>query len=999
MLLNCHSYYSLRYGCLSMEEVAKTCEALGHQQVAITDINNTSEVFQFIKLAERHSIHPIVGIDFRNGIQQQYIGLAKNQDGFYALNKHLSEQQASKQPFSNRVPQALLPNTYVIYPFTPLSDFNTLHSHEFIGIRPQHLLLPTFSKYYKQYAAKMVILHTATFRHKKDYNIHRLLRSIGENQLLSKLSKNAQAHSTDKYLSKSDLITLYKDYPKLINNTEQLLSNCKLDIDLNTPKNRRYYTNSSENDFNQLKQLAYAGLNYRYAHINQAILNRLENELAVIRKCNFCAYFLINWDMINYAQKKGYYYVGRGSGANSMVAYLLKITNVDPIDLDLYFERFINPHRMKNPPDFDIDFSWTDRDDITQYLFDKYGHDRVALLGSYQTFKKRATIRELGKVFGLPAEEIKKIQQSPKHAHSDSYAQLVLKYSHYISGFPSHLSIHASGLIISEKPIHYYTATHLPPKNYPTTHFDMQISEDIKLYKFDILSQRGLGKIKDALSIIKKNHQQSLDIDRIEAIKQDPEIKKLMRQGDLTSCFYVESPAMRMLLTKLKAEDYTRLVAASSIIRPGVAKSGMMREYILRFQSKQRRERAKHELPEYYELLKETFGVMVYQEDVIKVAHFFAGLSLADADILRRGMSWRFKERIEFSEVEQKFFHNCRAKGYPEQTINNIWQQIQSFANFAFSKGHSASYAVESFQALYLFAYYPLEYLTATINNGGGFYSLELYIHKARMRGATIELPCINSSNQQTSIQQSTIQLGLNFINGGFESTNLHQILKERTINGRYKSFRNFVDRVPELSLEQVIILIRLGCFRTFEKDKKKLLWDAHFLYSNNITPINNNHLFSIQPKNWELPLLNTSKLEDAYDEIEILGFPISLSPFDLLKEKDQLPHLTAVELPHFIGKTITIAAYQIHIKTTQASNKQHMQFGTFIDQNGHWIDTVIFPNMYRRLNGNAPGCYKITGKVTEEFGHISIEVNHLNRYETINLQDINPKAERKQTA
>jgi len=984
MLLNCHSYYSLNYGCLSVEDVLQTIKDLGHANFVITDINNTSETFRFLMRAEEYGIKANIGIDFRNGVHQQYIGIAKNKKGFFELNEHLSHHLEQKLPIDPIAPN--FDNAYIIYPLAFAPHPNYLKEHEFIGISPSDLKNTTKQKDWKHHQEKLVVLCTATFRTKRDYNTHRLLRAIGENMLLSKLPPIRQGNPDNKYRSAVEIKELYEQFPQILKNTKKLLKSCKVKYSFKQPKNKLCFTQSKEEDIKLLTDLSHQGLEYRFKTVNDVILKRLDTELKLIEQCDFCAYFLINWDLVCYAQRKGYCYVGRGSGANSLVAYLLRITNVDPIDLDLYFERFINPYR-NSPPDFDVDFSWTDRDDITKYLFDTYGWDKVALLGSYQTFQRKAVIRELGKVFGLPDEEIKSLQRASQYA-SDTYGQLVQKYSTYIAGFPSHLSIHSSGILISEEPIHYYSSTTLPPKNFPTTHFDMQIAEDIGLYKYDILSQRGLGKIKDALVYVKQNHGITIDIDDIDMLKSDPKVKELLRQGDLTGCFYVESPAMRMLLTKLKAEDYTRLVAASSIIRPGVSKSGMMREYIVRFQDEERRNNAQKALPELYKLLEETYGVMVYQEDVIKVAHFFAGLTLAEADILRRGMSCKFRERTEFAQVEQRFFDNCHQKGYAEKTVQDIWHQIESFANYAFSKGHSASYAVESFQALYIHAYYPLEYLTATLNNGGGFYSMEFYAHTARMKGGTIALPCVNNSDLKATLSGKTIHLGLVFINGGFGNENVYRILKSRRDEGPFLSFRDFVDRLPEISLEQIIILIRLGCFRCFEPNKKKLMWDAHFLLSKTPETREKSNLFRIEPKSWKLPELIHTQVEDAYDEMELLGFPVTVSPFSLIADQSQLPTLAASELPKLIGKTVDLAGYRVTVKSTKTSNHQIMQFGTFVDQKGDWIDTVIFPNVFDKNRVSAPGCYKIRGRVSEEFGHITVDVEKIERLEMVKLRE-----------
>lgn len=986
MLLNAHSYYSLNYGCLSIREMLATCQFLGHKTVALTDVNNTSECFTFLMLAKEYNIDPVIGIDFRNGVNQQFIGLAKNHEGFHELTTFLTKYQSNKTPIPERV---TFKNALTIYPFEKALHFDELSESEFTGIAPEELNRPIFKQYKNLFSKKLVVLCTATFRHKKDYNTHRLLRAIGENTLLSKLGTHQQAKEKDKYRSTKEINELYQYYPDLIERTNELLATCKFTFEFHKPNNKKHFTPSAEEDVQLLRKLSYEGLPYRYEFdpmrgkkLNakqQEILNRVENELKVIEQYGFSAYFLINWDMVQYAMSKGYPHVGRGSGANSVIAYLIRITNVDPIELDLYFERFINPYRS-SPPDFDVDFSWTDRNDVTTYLFEKYGYDKVALLGSYTTYQHKSVIRELGKVFGLPSEEIEQLQRGG--ISDNEYGQLIQKYSSYIAGFPSNLSIHSSGIIISEKPINYYSATYLPPKNYPTVHFDMHIAEDIGLYKYDVLSQRGLGKIKDGVEFVAQNHGVTVDIHDMKTIKNDPKVKNLLREGDLTGCFYVESPAMRMLMTKLKAEDYTRLVAASSIIRPGVAKSGMMREYILRFQNVERREEAQKELPELYEILEETYGVMVYQEDVLKVAHYFAGLNLAEADILRRGMSWKFKQRNEFNKIKKRFFDNCARKRLSHNTVQKIWDQIESFANFAFSKGHSASYAVESFQAVYLYAYYPLEYLTATLNNGGGFYSRELYVHTARMKGAQVELPCVNESSALANIEGKRLRLGFAFIDGGFETNNMQYILQERHKNGTFQSFRDFIHRLPQISLDQIIVLIRLGCFRRLEEDKKKLLWDAHFLLTKTPKKVKSQSLFELTPQEWKLPELVQNPLEIAMDEIELLGFPVSYSPFDLIETEDQdFPDFTAKQMKEKVGKLVSIVGYRVNIKKTKTSNGKLMRFGTFIDLEGRWIDVVIFPDAVTNMKYIGPGCYLIKGKVTEEFGHISLEISGLKRY------------------
>jgi DNA polymerase-3 subunit alpha len=989
MLLNCHTYYSFCYGTFSIEQLLTEVKQKGYSSFVLTDINNTSACLETVRLAatEKFGLKPIPGIDFRNGAEQKYIGIARNNAGFAELNKHLSEHLHSGEKFEETAPA--FEHAFIIYPAMSYKGW-ALGENEFIGVGLKDLLQLQFLPA-RQHANKLVALQPVTFPDKKHFNAHRLLRAIDTNTLLSKLSLKEQAAADEVMLFKEELYAAYALYPSLISNTEHILNSSEVVFSYGKKehKNLKHYTGTAGGDVALLRKECEEGLSYRFKDPSAVVLERMEKELEVITQLNFASYFLINMDIVRYAAHKGYYHVGRGSGANSLLAYLLRITDVDPIELDLYFERFINLYR-ENAPDFDIDFSWTDRDDITRYIFERFGKDaagnnnhRTVLLGAYSTFQEDAVVRELGKVFGLPPGEIDKLQAPEKYPVDNELGRLVLRYRDVLKGFPSHLSIHSSGIIISEEPIYAYSATNLPPKGYPTTQFSMLEAEDIGLYKFDILSQRGLGKIKDSLDIIKENRGMEIDIHDIKKFTADETVKGLLREAKAIGCFYVESPAMRMLLAKLRADDYLRLVAASSIIRPGVAKSGMMREYIVRFRDVSVREKAREKLPELYDLMTETYGVMVYQEDVIKVAHMFAKLTLAEADFLRRGMSWKFKQRNEFWVVRDKFFNNCAALGHNEKVVLETWTQIESFANFAFSKGHSASYAVESYQALYLKAHYPREYMVATLNNGGGFYRKEIYIHEARMHGALIEKPCINNSADLCVIRGEAIYLGFNMINELEQQTRL-AILQERERNGFFEDLHDFVKRVP-VSIEQMRLLVRAGTFQFTGRNKKELLWEIHSL----INPLKKKdavkELFEVRPKTWQLPELSTSWLDDAFDDQELFGFTFC-SPFRLLRDLPQ-PGINSEDLKQHIGKTVTMPGYLVTVKNTGTSKGERMCFGTFLDMDGKWIDTVHFPPSLKQSPFTGPGCYLLTGKVTEEYDFTTLEVSSMKRLPVIDRE------------
>ena len=984
MLLNCHSYYSFKFGVMSQEQLLLEGVKQGATAIALTDINNTSGILDFFRLAVNHHIKPVAGIDFRNGVEQQFVGLAKNMNGFSELNRFLSGYLHSGSPIPSRPPA--FENAFIIYPFAAATvlqmDPSTLLPHEYIGVSPADINRLSFSSI-RRHINKLVAMPLVTFRNKTDFNTHRLLRAIDKNTLLSKLPVTQQAQPEAIMPNVEQLNYIYRDYQPLLKNANQVIEECNIDFEFGTNKNKKYFTGSEQEDRTLLLKLCEEGLHSRYPVDAEKNRQRLEKEIRMIYEKDFASYFLINWDIVSFARHKNYFYVGRGSGANSIVAYILRITDVDPVDLDLYFERFINPSRI-NPPDFDIDFSWHERDAVIEYIFNKHGMDYTALLATYSTFQSSSVVRELGKVFGLPKEEIDALpDRLADNKAPDPVTNLVFKYSNYIHDFPNHLSIHAGGIIICDKPVYNYTATSLPPKNFPITQFSMLEAEDVGLSKFDILSQRGLGKIKDAVEIIRANQKVEINIHDVERFKNDEAVRKNLQEANLIGCFYVESPAMRMLLTKLRASTYLDLVAASSIIRPGVAQSGMMREYILRFHHPERRI---YIIPLMEELMKETFGVMVYQEDVIKVAHHFAGLTLTEADMLRRGMSGKYRSRAEFQKVEHRFFANCKEKGYPDAITKEVWRQIESFAGYAFSKGHSASYAVESYQCMFLKTYYPLEYMVAVINNFGGFYATEFYVHEARMCGAIINAPHLNESEYETTIQGNHIYLGFMHI-AELERGVADKILSERKKTGSFVSLAAFMKRVS-ISIEQLRILIRIGALRFSGRTKKQLLWDIHAIIGSDKKTEAHLELFEEGNKEFVLPALNSNQLDDAFDELEILGFPLC-SPFDLLKE--ELPsQLCAEDLKLHLGGTIAIVGYLVTRKYARTKHGDVMNFGTFLDKKGKWIDTTHFPQVIKDYPFTARrSCYLIKGKVVEEFGFYSIDVTEMRRLDMLTRDEL----------
>ncbi|MCX6283355.1 MAG: hypothetical protein NTW31_03855, partial [Bacteroidetes bacterium] len=570
----------------------------------------------------------------------------------------------------------------------------------------------------------------------------------------------------------------------------------------------------------------------------------------------------------------------------------------------------------------------------------------------------------------------------------------------------------------------------------------------------------------ETAGIVRKNKGVSVDVHKINEFKADEEVKKLLRIGKTIGCFYVESPAMRGLLKKLHCDNYRSLVAASSIIRPGVARSGMMREYIFRFHNPGK---FSYLHPVMEEQLKETYGVMVYQEDVLKICNHFAGLDLADADVLRRAMSGKYRSKKELQRIVDKFFENCRKSGYPEAVTKEVWRQIESFAGYSFSKAHSASYAVESYQSLFLKAHYPLEFMVGVINNFGGFYHSWVYFNEAKNWGAKIHPPCVNRGEYKTCIRGDDVYVGFIHINGletavgkaieEVRRTSLQSAVGSRQqaagnqyladcglptadsdhSGGDYRDLEDFVQRVPA-SLEQLIILIRAGAFSFTGKPKALLLWEAHMLIGSrepqlvNQKPKTGNRepetgsrfpahgsrlpvsglgrrdhnkeqslaadhasaysgrpgerndmampatslsLFQAQPKKFELPALAQSTLEEIYDEIELLGWPVSNSYFELLETQFR-GEIMAGEMMGKLGKKVRMLGLLVTIKYVRTVRKEWMHFGTFIDFEGQFFDTVHFPKAVEKYPFRGEGVYLVMGKIVEEFGFPSLEVEKM---------------------
>jgi error-prone DNA polymerase len=968
MYLNCHSFHSLRYGTIPVADLVELGKASGASAMALNDINTVTGIYEFYRLCNESGIKPIVGMEMREDNKLLYIALAKNREGFGEINRYRTKYNLENVPIPGFAPD--FDNVAVIYPMdnVPVS----LQRHEYIGVSPEELSM-LIRPEWKGRLDKMIVLQPITIRNRTEHNLHRILRAIDLNTLGSKLTPDDYCAETEVMVPMEALVEKYSQYPQILRNTYTLIDECRFEYEFGVPRNKKHYTSGRETDLELLTSLAHQGLIRRYGPDNAAAKQRVEKELKVIHQLEFSGYFLITWDIIRYSNSMGFLHIGRGSGANSIIAYCLGITDICPLELDLYFERFLNLNR-KSPPDFDIDWSWKERDIILEYIFTRYGRDHVAFCGTNVEFKYKSIFREVGKVFGLPKEELDALSGTPMDRHDkNDVVKMVHRYGMMMEKYPNQRSMHSCGILISEEPITDFTALEMPPKGFPIVQFDMHVAEEVGFDKFDILSQRGIGHIDDSVKLIKKNRGIDVNIRDTSLSKDETACNDYLGRGDTIGCFYIESPAMRGLLRRLKCNNYKVLVAASSIIRPGVAQSGMMKEYIFRHNYPDKFE---YFHPVFEQQLGETYGIMVYQEDVIKIALHYGGLPAADGDILRRAMSGKGRSKAALQKVKDNFFRCCAEKGHPEQLSTEIYRQIESFAGYSFCKAHSASYAVESYQSLYLKVHYPIEFMVAVINNQGGFYRAEVYVHEARMSGATIHNPCVNMSMAETTLYGKDVYLGFMHLQG-LQGEIAKRIVDERNANGNFTSLEDFINRIP-IGIEGLQLLIYIGALRCTGKTKNELLVTARRIMMN-FKPENRYPQLLPEPvRDYKLPELKRSPFEDAFDEIELLGFPVSVTPFNLLKTSYR-GDVMACDLVKHHKKQVKMLAYLVsrkHVPTKMGA----MYFGTWIDANGQFFDTAHFTGSLKEYPFKGGGCYLLLGTVEVDYHFPTITISKMEK-------------------
>jgi DNA polymerase-3 subunit alpha/error-prone DNA polymerase len=782
-----------------------------------------------------------------------------------------------------------------------------------------------------------------------DIAIHRLLRAIDGNTALSRLTA-ADIAPADAWLATPQEYTRrFAICPRALQATYDIAERLNYrgpQFGIVMPP---LLNQNGNNPARSLRKAAYNGARKRYgAELGEAVVERLEHELRSIIDMQFAAYFLIVQDIVRRSPR----ICGRGSGAASLVAYCLKITNVCPLKHNLYFERFLNPGRT-DAPDIDVDFAWDERDDVLDTVLTQYrGH--AAMVSNHVLFQPRMAVREIAKVYGLTDSEIGQVSRRLPHfwrsgeAGSELLTELkqrpeskalefpppwpqILALAQQIIGTPRYLSVHPGGVVITPRPIDEYVPLERAPKGVPIIQWEKDAAEDAGLVKIDLLGNRSLGVIRDAVANV---HTNGIDLDDFHWEPEDDfATQEALAQGKTMGCFYIESPAMRLLQQKSKVGDFEHLVIHSSIIRP--AANEFIQEYIRRLHGGP----WDPIHPLLADVLNETFGIMVYQEDVSRTAVALAGFSHADADGLRKVMSKKDRER-QLRDFQKHFYSGAAARGVSADQVAAVWDMMMSFSGYSFCKPHSASYARVSFQAAYLKVHHPAEFMAAVISNQGGFYSAFAYVSEARRMGLTILPPDINASAIRWTGHGITMRVGLLSIKN--LSAHTQQRIVSQRRQGAYGSMRDVLERVRPDEVE-ARALIHCGALDELNPagSRSALMWQLSCgLKARRAKPAPQTvPLFgqsSAGPCDQPPPLPPDNPRTRLRREFSVLGFLCDRHPMELFTNQlSKQRTIQVVDLPRFIGRRVRLAGWLITGKVVSTKNGDPMEFLTFEDQTG----------------------------------------------------------------
>ncbi|MCF7804495.1 MAG: DNA polymerase III subunit alpha [Candidatus Marinimicrobia bacterium] len=981
--LNVHSTYSPMHGIASQEDLIFKALECNMSHLALTEVNGLWGFINFVKEARHYDINPIAGTNLLTD-DLDFILLAENQTGYENICHILSVLHHEESDDMLETVIKYQEGVFILCSIPAMLQRLAERipgDHLFAELRPgaptRELLDAA-----RQLNLDPVATGNVYFLTPDQQPLHRLLRAIDGNCRLDDLADDEVKSTAHYFVTEAEMHRRYPQYPEAIENTYRLAKRCKTDWKYDGSIFPETAPDKLEKSTHKLRQLVQNGARERYGYLSPAIQERIDREMSLITEKGFAPYFLVVRDIVQQATKT----VGRGSAAASIISYCLGITQVDPIKYNLYFERFLHEERV-DPPDIDIDFAWDERDDILDYVFAKYGETRAAMVSNQVRLQPRSAVREAAKVYGLSNEEINAITKRLgyrsvigdnlldtvrndnhfRNLHLSETLEKVLAQSERILGVFRHSSVHSGGVVIVPEDIRRYVPVLRATKGVQIVEWEKDQVEDAGLVKIDLLGNRSLAVARDALEQINANNGTHLKYDDINAV-EDQRTVEMMEAGQTTGVFYIESPATRQLLAKAAHVDFEHVVIYSSVIRPAANR------YIDVLIERIHGEPWELIHPDL-DFLNESYGVMVYEEQVSITGRVMAGMSYQESDRLRKIMS-RNARPWEIEEITDRFYDGAREHGYDEELIDQIWDMIKSFSGYSFNKPHSASYAMLSFKCAYLKAHYPAEFLAAVVTNQGGFYSAYAYLSEAKRLGVSLRLPDINESEMGYLGDGDTILIGFMQISE-INQKSLEAVLDEREAHGDFTSLGDFLSRVS-IPLEDVKLLIKAGCFDRLAPDRSRpeLTYQAmEYYYRKSASTIMQSVGADAEP-----PAMPEVEERDAYRmEIESFGFPVSQHPLDHYEWYVGPRTIKARNIGAYVGKRVNLAGINITRKAIRTRGGERMEFLTFEDQTDIF-ECVLFPEAYERYNDLVrwEQLFVLQGTVEENFGVYSVTIHKM---------------------
>jgi len=804
----------------------------------------------------------------------------------------------------------------------------------------------------------IVATNNVHYAEMKEYKIKELLNAIAQNIPVSQLKGY---RTTEQYLkSQKEMRRLFKDFPEAINMTEEIASRCNLELELGKPRFPKFDIPKDETAYGYLCKLSFAGASKRYGLVTTRIRSRLERELDTIRKLGFCSYFLVVWDIAQWTKKRGIRCQARGSAVDSLAVHALGISNVNPIEYNLLFERFMHPLRHE-PPDIDLDVDRRRRDEVRDYIYRKYGAENVACVGTINTYMARGAIRDVGKALQIPHEIIEEachgihyLSSSQLLEQADTLPELkqntiyrepelanFFKLCTAIDGSPKHLSVHLGGLLIGDGRLSDLVSLEWSSGGDVISQYDKDDVERLGIVKLDLLSLPTLTVIEDTLANIKKSHGIDIDIDGVP--RDDPEAFSILREGKTIGTFQLESPAQREMAGRLLPNRFEDILVSISLVRPGPLKSNMDKAYLPRRHGK---EPVTYLHPRLKNALNETLGVILYQEQVLEVAHDLAGMSYAEADGFRRAMTHDRTEE-EMEKMRDAFIASATKNSVSRKIAEKVFEQLAAFAAYGFCKAHAVAYATLAYQTLWLKCHYPAEFFAAILSNQPmGYYPPRVLVADAKGFGVKVLPPDINQSSSCYTVEDNAIRVSLRQLKGMPEEV-LKSILSERD-RGMFTSLRDFVLRT-NVSRPILENLVRVGVFDSLGSSSELLLQLPKLTELRHKLSRKTKPLF--EDVRSETDLLEEITYADrkarTLIERELLALTLSAHPLDFCTFDNKITKMK--DLPSIApGKTVEIVGSVIRYQTPPTRNGKRVVYIIMEDGTGI-ADVTVFSDVQEK--------------------------------------------------